>query len=164
MVEVGYRVNSDGVVTLVELAAADLAVVLGSLELSLRTYSQLGYALVLSWPEMAFDARGVHAVFARWADLAPTWRGLALLVPPQGLTAARALCADLAAQGAVVGAFSDLTGAKRFALREGAIWWEDEGQWLPALELRTVPGCSPSARKRSSDTHRLAIRPGVSPG
>ena len=149
-----YRVDSDGVLTTVELGSSDRSTALESLTHTLATYSQQGVALAVAWRCPELIASELAEILVRWAELADTRRGLALSVPDRWLGSVRAVCSDLAHQGVLIGAYSELTGAQRFALREGQIWWADEGRWLEPATTRIAQGCSRSARRQSDDALR----------
>jgi len=149
-----YRVSSDGDLTTVELESDDRLVALESFCHALAIYSQQGVALTIAWRCPQFIASELADALTRWAESARTHRGLALVVPGRWLGSTRAICLDLAHQGVLIGAFSELPAGQRFALREGQIWWADEGQLLEAPAPRTAQECSRSVHKQSGDALR----------
>lgn len=162
--KLGYQVDGDEVLTVVELACHDMEVAVQSLQHALEVYGQRGLGLVVVWTGEMLDAASVHGELARWAQSALPKRGLAVVVPPRWVVSMRGISADVAALGGLVGVFSELAAAKVHALREGSIWWVDEGQLLEPATLRTGRGCSPSGRMQCDGARRREERPSVSPG
>lgn len=156
MSEHGYRVVSDGILSVAELQDAEPALAVAALDHALASYGQVGIALVVSLQGTSFVPAGVNSALVRWAQASQTRRGLALVVPARWVLSMRAISADIATLGGLVGVFSEATAAKSYALREGSIWWVDEGRALALQAPRIGQVCSPSAHKQYADAQGLA--------
>lgn len=163
MREQGYRMDCDGMLAVAELTEVGPGLAAAAMERALAAFAGVvGIGLVIVWPAAPLDTAGVHEALARWAQSNQPRRGMAVVVPAGSVPAMRAISADVAGLGALVGVFSERAGAKDYALREGSIWWVDEGQWAARPVPREDRACWPTSNRQSGaalQAERPASRP-----